>query len=258
METSQAKTIGQVLDRTGASEARHCERHGDYIARKITANFWTRCPQCDEERAKKREEEARARLEEEARANRLTYACIPPRFCSKSFSDFVSDTADKRRALEAAQAYVDGIVENFEKGACLALCGKAGTGKTHLAIAIAKEAINRGYGALFTSVMRAVREVKETYRRDSETSEREAIRKFTGPHLLVLDEVGVQFGTDAEKLILFEIINGRYEQMKPTVVISNLAKEGLQEYLGERAFDRLRENGGRLVVFDWDSYRGKA
>jgi DNA replication protein DnaC len=46
--------------------------------------------------------------------------------------------------------------------------------------------------------------------------------------------------------------------LKPTIVISNLAKDGLQDYLGERAFDRLRENGGKLVVFDWESYRSKA
>jgi DNA replication protein DnaC len=43
--------------------------------------------------------------------------------------------------------------------------------------------------------------------------------------------------------------------MKPTVVISNLAKEALGEFIGERSIDRLRENGGRLVVFDWASYR---
>lgn len=77
------------------------------------------------------------------------------------------------------------------------------------------------------------------------------------PDLLILDEVGVQHGSDTEKLILFEIINGRYEAARPTIVISNLDAAGLEQFLGERAFDRLREGGGRLVVFDWESHRGK-
>ena len=47
---------------------------------------------------------------------------------------------------------------------------------------------------------------------------------FIRPDLLILDEVGVQFGSETEKMILFEIINGRYEQLKPTIVISNLAR----------------------------------
>src|SRR5690606_23131134 len=100
-----------------------------------------------------------------------------------------------------------------------------------------------------------IRAVKDTYRRDSTQTEAEAIASFVTPDLLILDEVGVQFGSDTEKLILFEIINGRYESMKPTIVISNLAIGELEAYLGERAFDRLREGGGKAVVFDWPSYR---
>ena len=80
---------------------------------------------------------------------------------------------------------------------------------------------------------------------------------FIRPDLLILDEVGVQFGSETEKMILFEIINGRYEQLKPTIVISNLA-DALTDYLGERVVDRLREGGGRMLIFDWPSYRRQA
>ncbi|MNL75123.1 DNA replication protein DnaC [compost metagenome] len=74
--------------------------------------------------------------------------------------------------------------------------------------------------------------------------------------MLVLDEIGVQHGTDTERMLMFSILNERYNQMKPTILISNLAREPLEKYLGERAFDRMREGGGRMVVFDWESYRG--
>ena len=98
--------------------------------------------------------------------------------------------------------------------------------------------------------MRAVRSVKETYAKDAGRTEAQAIRDLVDPDLLILDEVGVPHGSNTEKLILFEIINGRYEAVRPTIVISNLDAAGLEQFLGERAFDRLREGGGRLVVFD--------
>lgn len=73
--------------------------------------------------------------------------------------------------------------------------------------------------------------------------------------MLILDEVGVQFGSESEKIILFEILNERYLNMKPTILISNLNPAALQEYVGERVMDRMRENGGIILKFDWKSHR---
>ena len=75
--------------------------------------------------------------------------------------------------------------------------------------------------------------------------------------MLILDEVGVQFGSETEENLLFDIINTRYEDRKPTILISNLDGAGVKKYLGERAFDRIREDGGKLIPFTWSSYRGK-
>ena len=100
-------------------------------------------------------------------------------------------------------------------------CGGVGAGKTHLAVGIAHRLMEQGRIAVFTSVINAIRRVKDTYRRDSGQSEAQVVAGFIRPDLLILDEVGVQFGSETEKMILFEIINGRYEQLKPTIVISN-------------------------------------
>ena len=84
---------------------------------------------------------------------------------------------------------------------------------------------------------------------------------YTSVDLLVLDEVGVQFDSDSEKLIMFDVINGRYNDLKSTIVISNypITAKGkspsVASVLGERNMDRLRENGGKLVTFDWESHR---
>ena len=74
--------------------------------------------------------------------------------------------------------------------------------------------------------------------------------------LLVIDEVGVQFGTDTEKMILFEILNERYENLKPTILISNLSIESLKKFTGDRVIDRMKENKGKVLIFNWNSARG--
>jgi DNA replication protein DnaC len=101
----------------------------------------------------------------------------------------------------------------------------------------------------------AIRSVKDTWSKGSEKSETQAIEHLAYPDLLILDEVGVQFGSDFEKQILFDVLNDRYEKRKPCLLLSNIAPGELSGYLGERVADRLREDGGKLIAFDWDSHR---
>ena len=77
------------------------------------------------------------------------------------------------------------------------------------------------------------------------------------PDLLILDEVGHQHGSDAERLTLFDVINARYEQCRPTLLITNLSLSGLREYLDDRPWRFCSEGGGRVLVFDWQSQRDK-
>ena len=74
--------------------------------------------------------------------------------------------------------------------------------------------------------------------------------------LLIIDEIGIQFGSDTEKLLISEIIDNRYQNLLPTVLISNLDLAGIKSCIGERSYDRLREDGGKVVAFNWDSHRG--
>ena len=82
------------------------------------------------------------------------------------------------------------------------------------------------------------------------------IRYFTKPDLLIIDEVGVQFGSPAEMTILHEVINARYESVLPTILISNLPPEQLKEFISDRIFDRVTDGGRNYLVFNWASFRG--
>jgi DNA replication protein DnaC len=268
METSQVKTIDQVLDQTdlsdrGAEQVRRevCDRHGEYESRfyRFGNGVWSRCPACDQERMATEHATTVRNLDAERKEiqmrNALQRAAIPPRFEDRRFETFKPPCETAKNVLEAMRAYADGFEGALATGRSLILFGTVGAGKTHLAVSVAHRVIERGYSAVFASVISAVRSVKETYRKGADRTERDAIRALIEPDLLILDEVGVQFGSDAEKLILFEIINGRYEAMRPTIVISNLDMKGLSDCIGERVVDRLREGGGRALLFDWSSYR---
>ena len=75
---------------------------------------------------------------------------------------------------------------------------------------------------------------------------------------LVLDEIGCHSLANDERLLLDELIKHRYEQNKPTILISNLALDQLKEFLGDAPSDRIAcatGNGKFVLQFSGESYR---
>ena len=246
----------------------NCEKHGVQKVKifSFSKNSWTQpyCPKCqaeEKEAEEKRQKFLQERKEEEMKQSRIRNALgrtmIPERFKNHSFETFIAETEEQKTKKQCCFEYANDFDKVNELGVSMIFCGTTGTGKTHLACSIASHVIkNKGKTAVFLSVIRAIRQVKETYTKGSEKTEQEAINWFLTPDLLILDEVGVQFGSEAERLILFEILNERYQNMKPTILISNLALSKLTDYVGERVIDRMKENGGKLLHFQWKSKRG--
>jgi DNA replication protein DnaC len=81
------------------------------------------------------------------------------------------------------------------------------------------------------------------------------IAQYVKTAYLFIDEVGIQYGTESEQIAMFDIINGRYEYQRPTILITNLDINGLKDIMGERIIDRLRQDGGQLLAFNWKSLR---
>lgn len=245
-----------------ATRQAECDKHGPYESRQYTAKIWSNCPECIKaaEADAKAKAEKREREQEQRRWEaRLERSCIPERFLDRTLKNYEAKTEGQQQALAFATDYADNFDRALETGRCALFVGLPGTGKTHLAAGIGLRLMKRdNRRVLFTTVMRAVRSIKETWTRGSELTESEAIEKLVAPDLLILDEVGVQFGSETEKLMLFDVLNERYERRRPTLLISNLDLDGVRAYLGERIFDRLREDGGEAVAFDWASHRGQA
>lgn len=239
-----------------------CETHGDFQATNFIGRIWSKCPVCaDQEAASRKEKEALAAraAQKGAWEEQVGRACIPPRFADRTLKNYAATTPEQQHALAFATAYADDFDAVLKTGRCAMFVGNVGTGKTHLAAGIALRLMRRDNRCvLFSSVMQAVRSIKETWNKGSELSESQAIAALVRPDLLILDEVGVQFGSETEKLLMFEVLNERYGARKPTLLMSNLSLEEIKAYLGERIFDRLREDGGEAVPFGWDSHRGSA
>jgi DNA replication protein DnaC len=259
MVNSNFSNVSSLVSKNQKSETRNCEQHGSYSATCITVagqDHWSACPACDKEAQAQESKALAAELSQQLVSGMLGRAAVPERFSEKTLQNYNVDNEGQRKALESCRRYVENWSQNRAAGTSLIMCGHPGTGKTHLAIGIARELMAAGHSALFARVIELARSVKETYQDKSKT-ERQVLAEFTRPDLLILDEVGVQHGSDTERMILFEVINARYEQCKPTILITNLSLVGLREYLDARAEDRLREGGGRVIVFDWESQRGK-
>ncbi|WP_148716470.1 ATP-binding protein [Chitinolyticbacter meiyuanensis] len=254
-----------MSDKQNESRQAHCETHGDYTSTFFAMPFsgsgiWSKCPECSREHAEKQE---RDRLEAEERDRRrrweakIQHAAIPDRFQDRTLANYVVECDGQRHALEFATAFASAF-EQGRSSRCAIFSGEAGTGKTHLAVGIALRIMHRyNRSAAFTTVQRYIRAVRDTWSRDSELSESEVVRHYAEPDLLILDEVGVQAGSENEKLILFDLLNERYEKRKSTLMLTNLTVDECRAFLGERVFDRLREDGGEFVPFTWESQRGK-
>lgn len=110
---------------------------------------------------------------------------------------------------------------------------------------------------LYRTVSSLLQYIKGSYDNRAGYTETEAFESLAKPHLLIIDEVGATKQTEFELAVLFSVINGRYEQQLPTLIVSNLMPAELSQAIGDRCVDRLREGGGIALVFDWDSMRAE-
>jgi DNA replication protein DnaC len=239
-----------------------CGVHGEYQEKGMyffkTTPTWMGCEECKRIAKEKSELEAKIKKQmedQEKIERRLNKAGIPIRFRDRNLTNYVADTGDKKASLTIARDFVENFDDNYKNGMTLIFSGKAGTGKSHLAIAIA-QAVMPKYTALYINALDAIRMIRDTWRKDSEHSETQVLDMLGSIGLLVIDEVGVQYGTENEQMLMFDIINRRYRDSMPMILLTNLGTDGFKEYMTERSYDRLRENG-KWVSFDWESYRGK-
>lgn len=210
--------------------------------REATCAGWSSIPQrCDCPEAteawkahddeKRRQQEERDRIANEERHRQrvellLEGSGIKQRFTRRTFESFVTDTPERHAAYDAARAYADDFDRHAVEGGGLYIEGTFGTGKTHLAAAIAMHLIERERRVIFRTADDLFREIKETFDKD-DGSERKVLERYKTCDLLIIDDLGKEQATDWTTSQLYAIINDRYENQKPVIITTNFNEDGL-------------------------------
>lgn len=156
------------------------------------------------------------------------------------------------RAYQAAKAFAD------KPEGWLVLMGPSGCGKTHLAAAIAHYCIENNYPVFYITAPDLLDHLRATFSPSSETPYDEFFEQVRNTPLLILDDLGAQSSTPWAKEKLEQLLNHRYSNQLPTVIVSILPVDRLEERIRTRlsnsnpyqlcAFD---EKLPALLTFNW-------
>jgi DNA replication protein DnaC len=132
------------------------------------------------------------------------------------------------------------------------LIGPPGVGKTHLAVAWALEAIQKGFTVVYRSIFDIAQEIAE--------NKMDLIKNYLRPQFFILDELGMKNLNQQANEILLEIIHRRY-QRTATLIATNRPIEDWGKIFGDNAtasaiLDRFLENV-HYIKITGKSYRLK-
>ena len=166
------------------------------------------------------------------------------RFETCSLDNFDISSQEQK---EMVDYFKDCISNGFKDN--IVVTGSVGTGKTHLAYAlvnaleeIKEYSTTRIYTAKtvnITTIKSMIDNIRITWKKEADETDMRIVQDYSKIPLLIIDEVGVQYGSESERIELFEIFNTRYGNELPTMIISNLNKEQMAKVLGQRIIDRL-------------------
>lgn len=135
------------------------------------------------------------------------------------------------------------------------ICGPTGTGKSHLAQALAHEAMRQGFDVLFINAHKMLQHIHGG-RADGSFERR--LQTYLRPDLLVLDDFGLKLLQQPAPSDLYDIIDSRYEQGSILLTSNRAPSEWpeifLDPLLASAGLDRLGDRA-EVLVMTGTSYR---
>jgi DNA replication protein DnaC len=143
--------------------------------------------------------------------------------------------AQGRQTLQAAITFARAFAKNPE--GWLVLVGDSGSGKTHLAIAIANERLKRGEEIFFAFVPDLLDHLRYTFSPDSRITYDELFDRIKQTSLLVLDDLGAQTSSAWATEKLYQIIVHRHNAKLPTIITTRAIPMDPQDPIASRLAD---------------------
>jgi DNA replication protein DnaC len=191
--------------------------------------------------------------------DRLASANIPKRYQHCTLSNFASYNESLQKAVVQAQRVANAFPV-VSKG--LLLEGQPGVGKTHIAVAVLKQAIQTtGARGLFYDIRDLLRVIRSTYDPSTRTTELDILRPVMQADLLVLDDLGAEKTSEWVEETMNLIVNTRYNEKRLTIFTTNYEDipdetepNSLLCRIGHRMRSRLHEMA-EFIVLDGADYR---
>ncbi len=219
-------------------------------------------------------------VEQDRKESLAGRSAIPARFEAAGFDNFIPPSDNPRAAQVLTDAMIDasGYAREFpltpKPG--LLFQGPSGVGKTHLAVAVLRELVGRGFECMFFDYQNLLDKIRAGYNPAAGASERAAYQAALDTEVLLLDDLGSHRVTEWVEDTVTAIINHRYNNKKALIVTTNLPDEALgdrkreaptstsnyrvrdmlAERIGSRAHSRLFEMC-KVVRIEAHDYRFK-
>ncbi len=166
-----------------------CEKHGKVLGHILVDKDFCGvpiCPKCEEENKEKE------RLEEETEKKvayemELKNRNIEPEYWGKELADYIPRTSEQEQALNEVQKLIE------QKKGKLVLLGSNGVGKTFLGSMAVK-----ALGGKILSMYEISTMIRQSYSVKAEKSELEIVKELASIPMLVIDEIGLTKGSEAQ------------------------------------------------------------
>ena len=184
--------------------------------------------------------------EEKIYNDKLKCANIPAEFESltvNSFNVTLYKKSESKVISQTAKTMVANYIKNFGKFQDLGkglyfYSNTKGSGKTRLAVSLGNVLLkNLKQQVKFITCSDLLKEIKNTYNKDSKYSESQLVDSINKVNILIIDDIGVERPTPWVNEMLFNVLDNRMKYNKITIFTSNCNVEELEH--DERLKSRL-------------------